>query len=278
MSTYLAFIDESGSYKKYRSDSFNKRYPYYVKSCFLIKDTKWKELSCFKKYLCEKYNIGLLDELKWCHLWMLNRRDKRGRKMSYSRNEEFLKKITFGTAENFVKEFIAELPSFEPIIIFTITPNCVFFDRVDEMALEKMHFQDITQRIQMEMDSKEGDNLAIIFADQLSKEIENEVKDRYHTFYQFGDFIKEYNNVMDSINFQYSHHCCGIQMADFLAGILVGFLREYTFSTDIFAQDILAKIRTGVNNKYIGYGVIDVPKRDISKEHLKEKLESIIPI
>ena len=67
-------------------------------------------------------------------------------------------------------------------------------------------------------------------------------------------------------------------MADFLAGILVGFLREYTFSTDIFAQDILAKIRTGVNNKYIGYGVIDVPKRDTSREHLKEKLESILPI
>jgi len=61
------------------------------------------------------------------------------------------------------------------------------------------------------------------------------------------------------------------------AGILVGFLKGYSFSRDVFVQNILNSIRKGVNNESIGYGVIDVPKRSQSRAHLEEKFKDIIP-
>ena len=276
MNTHLAFIDESGSYVTERSTRFVIRYPYYLKACFVIAANNWKKLSDFRKELCQKYNIPILNELKWNHLWKLRKRDEKNVKISYKPKEEFLKNINFNTAQSYVKEYIASLPSYNPLIICTITPNCVFSDRVAALNLEKMHIQDIMQRIEMEMSKGDENNLAILFADEPAyQQHELDLKTAYHEWFHEGDFIDKYIHIMDSLNFHHSHQCCGVQMADFIAGAVVGFLRGFSFSKEIFVLNLFENIRKNAEKNLLGYGIIDIPKRDISRRHLEDKFRDV---
>ena len=224
MNTFFAFIDESGDYKGERTQAFTRRYPYYIKACFLISDHSWKQLDKNRKHLSQKHQIGILNELKWNHLWKLHRRDVKGVRISYANNEEYLRNITYGSAESYAREFMASLPDYDPIILISITPSCVFADRVKRINIERMHFQNITQRIEMEMQNREGDNIVVLISDQLSiREHERKIQDSYHQHFHAGDVIDSYSHIMDSIYFQRSHQCCGLQMADFIAGFVFGF-------------------------------------------------------
>jgi len=277
MNTYFAFIDETGSYRKERDDAFIQRFPYYLKACLLISASSWKALSNFRKQICQEYDIGVLNELKWNHLWKLRKRDDEGVNISYGPQEEFLKNIPFSVSEKYAKKFLSSLPDYDPMVICTITPNCVFFDKVDEIKLELMHFQDIMQRLEMEMSDRKGDNLAILFADQMSeRRQERDLKEYYYELFHGGDLIKEYAHLMDSLSFEHSHQCCGLQMADFIAGSISGFLRGYDFSQTMFALRVYAKIRKGRYDLPFGYGIIDVPKRSVSRGHLEEKFNIVL--
>lgn len=279
MNTYFAFIDESGNYRRERSTEFTKLNPYYVKACFLIKDANWKKLSILRKELCKKYGFNVFNELKWNHLWKLRRRDEKKLPIRLKTNESFLNNITFDVANKYIRDFVSSIPEYNPLIIFSITPNCVFHDRVDEVALERMHYQDIMQRIEMEMTNRGNDDLSLLFSDQLSqRNKEQNVSDKYNAIFHTGDLIEKYEHIMDSISFQYSHQCCGIQMADFIAGFTVGFLRGFEYSSDVFSQNILNRIRTGSEKNILGYGVFDVPKRPKSRDHLAKIFGEILPI
>jgi len=66
-------------------------------------------------------------------------------------------------------------------------------------------------------------------------------------------------------------------MADFIAGAVVGFLRDFDFSRDVFTLNIFKRIRAGSKDKKLGYGILVVPSRERSRKHLQEKLENVLP-
>lgn len=126
--------------------------------------------------------------------------------------------------------------------------------------------------------AREGDNLAVLFSDHLSHHgQERDIGERYHELFHSGDLIEQYDHIMDSLSFQHSHQCCGLQMADFIAGAVVGFLRDFDFSRDVFTLNIFKRIRAGSKDKKLGYGILVVPSRERSRKHLQEKLENVLP-
>jgi len=273
---FFSFIDDTGNYQKNRSIKFTKRYPYYIKACVIIPADKWKTLAFYQRSLIEKYTGLVLKEIKWSHLWKLSRRDILKKKISYRSNEEFLKSISFSSSLKYADELIQVLPEINAKVIFTVTPNCVFTDRVNEKNIEIMHLQDLMQRIEMEVTEQDRSyGLAILFCDQMSgEEDEIDVKEKYHELYCTGDLIASYSHIMDCVLFLSSHQSCGIQLADFVAGAFNGFLRGYDESEKMFALRIYAHLRRRVDGQELGYRIIDVPKRPICRRHLEEKFKT----
>lgn len=278
MSTYFAFIDESGNYRQARTRSFTKRFPYYVKACVVVPAHHWTRLRDHRKALINRIGISPLEELKWSHIWKLRRRDVEQKPTKILPKESFLNNITFEQADAYAKELIAALPAYEPTIICTVTPNCVFWHRVAPMNLERMHFQNLMQRIEMDLQARDVDGVAVLFADQLSdRGQESDIRSQYNELFYGGDLINQYSHIFDTITFSESQHCCGIQLADFIAGFIVGFLRGFPVSRDMVALRIVDRIRRGTDNRTMGYGIIDIPRRDASREHLQEKFAQVLP-
>lgn len=277
MNTHFAFIDETGAYRKERDERFLQRCPYYLKACLLLRATRWKELSRVRKLLAQKYGLPVVDELKWNHLWKLRKRDVKREKVSYKADEEFLRGISFDQAERYAQDFLGCLPGLEPLIICTITVNGLLEEKIANIELERMHFQDIMQRIEMEMASRSEDSLAVLFADENAHETEDEIEARYHQLFHDGDLIQRYEHIMDSMSFLHSHQCCGLQMVDFIAGAVMGFLRGYEFSKSNFALSIYERLRRGRDDKLLGYGIVDVPKRAHIRQHLQKIFADVLP-
>ena len=276
MKTYFAFVDDAGAYRQERSQTFLSRNPYFIKACVMIPSEKWKFLATQRDALLQRHTGQCLAELKWNHIWKLRRRDILNRDISYRSTEQFLNKVSYQSAYDYAQEMLGQLPNLDAKIVCTVTPNCVFPSRVSEVNVEKMHIQDIMQRIEMEVASQDPtDGLALLFCDQMSGENhETNLRETYHELYCRGDFIATYRHIVDSICFLSSHQSCGIQLADFVAGAMNGFLRGYDLSERMFVLRIYAHLRQRRNGNAIGYGIVEVPKRPESRAHLEEKFKT----
>lgn len=276
MKTFFAFIDGAGNYQQYRNQKFTKRHPYFIKACVIFPAEKWQTLAAHQSHLLKKHTGQLLREIKWNHLWKLRRRDVNNKPLSYRPHEKFLKLVSFDAAQKYADELIRILPEIEAKVICTVTPNCVFTDRVSEKNIERMHLQDLMQRVEMEVAAQDpATGLALLFCDQMSGE-ENEVdlKEKYHELHCTGDLISCYSHIMDSVSFLSSHQSCGIQLADFVAGAFNGFLRGYDKSEKIFALRVYAHLPRRADGRELGYGIVDVPKRPDCRKHLEKKFKT----
>jgi hypothetical protein len=139
MSVFFAYIDDAGTYKEQRDDTFVERHPYGVRG---HSAEEWRRLSTFQTHLLSRFTGQSLHELKWNHIWKLRRRDIFCQQTSFHRTEEFLENVPFQNAETYAHEFLAALAKCNAKVICTITLMCVFRDGVAERQLEKMHLQD----------------------------------------------------------------------------------------------------------------------------------------
>jgi hypothetical protein len=73
------------------------------------------------------------------------------------------------------------------------------------------------------------------------------------------------------VAFVESGHSCGIQLADFVAGAIHGYLRGYEASEKLYTLRLYAQIRKHNRRGHLGFGIVDVPKRSASRLHLLEK-------
>ena len=79
-------------------------------------------------------------------------------------------------------------------------------------------------------------------------------------------FVK-YKNVYHGVLTECSSQSFGIQLADFSAGIINGYLRKhllsrgkYEFACEMFEKNILPHLRSHANGTVMGYGIREVPK------------------
>ena len=138
-----------------------------------------------------------------------------------------------------------------------------------------MHLQDLMQRVEMEVCERNPTGLAVIFADQMSGDDNHrDLRKMYSELRAGADRFLQYDHIMDSICFMDSAHCCGIQLADFVAGAVNGFLRGYDAAEKLFALQIYAHVRKTISGTQLGYGMIEIPKRLRSRNHLEEKFKT----
>ena len=81
-----------------------------------------------------------------------------------------------------------------------------------------------------------------------------------------GDFVN-YKNLYQGVLTENSLYSPGIQLADYAAGVMNGFLRgkilqpgNYQFATEIYEEFIKPHLRRYSNGTIVGYGIVDIPK------------------
>ena len=133
------------------------------------------------------------------------------------------------------------------------------------MSTMKAHLQDAFQRVQMDLSCT--DSFATFVMDELNVETIKEIKSACYEFTMHGDFVK-YKNLYQGVLTENSLYSPGIQLADYAAGVLNGYLRgtivqpgNYKFATDIYEEFIRPHLRKHPNGTIVGYGIIDVPKK-----------------
>ena len=134
------------------------------------------------------------------------------------------------------------------------------------------------QRIEMEIQDKQQDNLAIIFFDATDRGVDRLLREAYSSIYFQGDFIEKYSHIKDSISLELSHHSFGIQIADYTSGSFNGFLRDYEFSTRLFHSHLYGLLRRELGtNEILGFGIREVPRNQQFRSQLENKVINLLP-
>jgi hypothetical protein len=272
MMVHFAFGDENGAYQKNRSHRFTKRYPYFIRSTLLMRADDWRllrdKIDALRSTLASSTPTA---EIKWAHLWQLKRFENRRERIDPNGPLGFLERCSFRDALQYVEKSLSAVHDLEYArAIFTVTDNARC-QRIAESNLFKMHLQEAMQRVEMELGNTT--DICVLFVDAISPEQNRHLRDAYYAIYRDGDFIKRYRHILDCLNFVYSHQSVGIQVADFIAGCFSGFLRGYPEGIRLFKTYVAPILRKGRNGQIVGYGVREVPKEDMFRSELREKLE-----
>ena len=111
--------------------------------------------------------------------------------------------------------------------------------------------------------------------DELNEETIKQIKAACHEFTVQGDFV-DYKNLYQGVLIENSLYSPGIQLADYAAGVMNGYLRgkivspgNYQFASDLYNEFIQPNIRRHSNGRIVGYGVVDIPKRTAFRGQLE---------
>ena len=262
---YLIFTDEAGAYKKQTTPEFRKRHPFYIRSNVMISIDDYRDFQKEMQTFNGMYEIPVGEEVKWSDLWekMRNRsRTAAIEAMSNDRLKEYYRKVL---------ECAMQKESLQ--YIFTLTNVYEQYNRLAEQHIYKFHLQEAFQRVQMDLRSQNG--FAVFIMDEMNAETMKQIKAICHEFTVNGDFIRNYGNVYHSILTECSNQSAGIQLADYVAGAMYGYLRrsfiapdKYAFAADLYKGYIAGKIRHNADGNVMGFGVREVPKHSMFRQRL----------
>lgn len=276
MAIYFVFSDEAGNYKKDRSKKFLKRHPFFIRVSLLLDSIDWINLNQRFYQVKKDYGIPKEKEVKWSYIWALKEARKHGT-LSKNKDYYFLKDFTEDKLIEFVESCLGLLSNCTYCkLIYTVTLNDTnLTPKINPQELYKMHIQDTMQRIEMEIQNNQS-NLAILFLDPINNETDNLIRESYKSIYLSGDFIKEYRHIKDSLSFELSHHSFGIQLADYCVGIFNNTLKGFPKSINIFKSILLQFVRKNSDGNFMGYGVVEIPKNDMVRKDISNKISSLI--
>lgn len=257
MNSYFVFTDEAGAYQRKPNEKHIRSHPFYIRSNVLMSIEDYRQYQIDMQRISGEYEIPYDEEIKWSDLWSKTKGKPRNdliNRMPESRLKGYYRKV-FETALN--KETVE--------FMFTITDIVGRTCGLKEEDVYKFHLQDAFQRVQMDMRSKNG--FAVFVMDELNEDVIKQIKSACHEFTLQGDFV-DYKNLYQGVLTENSLYSPGIQLADYAAGVMNGFLRgktvsqgKYQFATDLYDEFITKRIRHHANGTLIGYGVIDIPKK-----------------
>lgn len=267
---YLVFTDEAGAYKSFAPPEFRKRHPFYVRANVMISIDDYRDFQKEAQELNGIYEIPVGEEVKWSDLWekMRNRpRTDAIAAMSNDRLKGYYRKILDCA---FKKDSLQ--------YIFTITNIYEQYCLLNEYHVYKFHLQEAFQRVQMDLRSQNG--FAVFIMDELNPETMKHIKSVCHEFTVNGDFIRTYGNVYHSILTECSNQSAGVQLADYAAGAMYGYLRRsfiapdnYSFAADMYKEFIACKLRRNTVGGIMGFGIREVPKHSTLRAKLKDIFE-----
>lgn len=265
MSNYFVFTDEAGVYQQYPSVKHRNSHPFYIRSNVMMSIDDYRQYQIDMQRISGEYEIPFDEEIKWSDLWSKMKNKPRNAliaRMPESRLRGYYRKVletAFGKHSTHY--------------LFTATDIVGRTCNWRSELVYKSHLQDAFQRIQMDMGAND---FATFVMDELNEETIKQIKAACHAFTVQGDFV-DYKNLYQGVLIENSLYSPGIQLADYAAGIMNGYLRgkivspgNYQFASDLYSEFIQPKIRCHVNGKIVGYGVVDIPKHTAFRGQLVE--------
>ncbi len=261
MKFYFSFTDESGTLQV-------KDSPFYVRGTIMIEDSLYKEIVQIITQKKKKLNIPLNEELKWSDI-RLNKNSKR------YKEKTFLHNLSVDDKENFIIETLKIPKDGKCKIIYTITCNETIsdFSNEDKDGIIKDHIHYLFQRLQMDT---QQDNYTLLIMDELQKNKTDKYKSFISEISNHGDFIDKYNCVYGGILIDESDKCIGLQIVDYICGIMNCILKSANKedsaveSVKLMYNEYVYPMIRQVKNQKIGYGIIDIPHNEVNRKRIKE--------
>ncbi len=271
MENYFIFTDEAGAYQKRPSDAHIRSHPFYIRSNVIMSINDYRQYQIAMQRINGEYEIPFDEEIKWSDLWSKTKNNPRNtliEHMSAERLKGYFCKVL---------KTATELES--TAFMFTITDIVGRTCHLKPETVYAFHLQDAFQRIQMDMGS---DDFATFIMDELNYGTIKQIKAVCHEVTIKGDFVK-YKNLYQGVLIENSLYSPGIQLADYVAGIMNGYLRRnilspgnFQFATDLYNEFISPKLRHHALGNICGYGVIDIPKKTPFRAQLEQVFDKTI--
>jgi hypothetical protein len=280
MSVFFAFSDESGKYKKERTDKFISKNPFYCRSAVLLEAHDWIRLRQ-EFYLLKKdlLNVDQQQEVKWSHIWSLYKHRQKREPVPEEKPYFSLRSHSLDLLIEFIRrilQLLQECPSSH--IMLTLTFN----ERQKTKPLEikniiELHLRHLLEMAEQEM-RKIPDSVCVFFLNPEEPRLERNLKDVFSKIYREG-LSQKYLHIKDSLNFEVSSQSFGSQLADYCAGVFNGCCRLYPQSIDLFRHQLWPKI-IKKRDIALGYGVKEIPgnsKNMASLERILKKVFAVQP-
>lgn len=282
MSIFFGFSDECGSYQIEKTKKYLSVHPHYIRSTLLIKADEWKKLNKSFIELKTLYSLPLEREIKWAYLWQLRNYQIKKQVVPTNKDFKFLEEYDYHDLIEFVDKclnLLNELEYKKIIISHTDNMNC---SRINEKSMLKMHLQEHMQRIEMQIQTRSEENLAVLFFDPVCESTDKLLRDIYFELFNSGDFIDSYKHIKDSLNIEHSHQSVGIQLSDYISGTFSAFLKgryssNYDRGKQMFYKYIHPNLRT-YNGTIWGVGIREVPSDMSYRRELANAMKEEIAI
>lgn len=263
---YFVFTDEAGTYQSRPSEGFIRSHPFYIRANVLMSIDDYRQFQTEMQQINGMYEIPFDEEIKWSDL---------GTK--YKKWEPRTATVAAMTADRlkgyYRRVLKAATDKESTVFLYTVTDIVGRTCRIGEDYIYQYHLQDAFQRVQMDMKSED---FATFVMDELNKGTIKQIKAACHEFTVKGDFVK-YKNIYHGVLTECSLYSPGIQLADYAAGIMNGYLHRnilspgnYQFATDLYDEFINPRVRHHAIGTICGYGVIDIPKKTSFRQQLKD--------
>lgn len=269
VTTYFVFTDEAGIYQQHPSEKTIRNSPFYIRSNVIMTAEAYKTFQSDMQDLNKKYGVPVGEEIKWADLWSLHKNNPR---------TDFIATMSEDKLKGYYRRVFNRAHS--AVFLFTVTSlrgqNCVW----TEDTLLRFHLQEALQRIQMDAQSPEG--FAMLIMDELNEEKLKHIKAACHELTVRGDFISKYSSVYHGVLTECSAQSFGIQLADFAAGAMNGYLRRalydknnYAFAKDLCDTYVLPRLRHHANGAVMGYGIREVPSNTTIRSTLQPFFQNV---
>ena len=266
---HLIFTDEAGAYSKRPTEKFRNSHPFYIRSNVSLLSDDFRLFQNEVQKSNDRYHIPVGEEIKWSDLWEMHNGKYRS---------NFLTAYTEDTLKGYYRR-VLEIASDKQSLQYLFTVTCVYTQLCyqSEEDVLKFHLQEAMQRVNMDA---QPDGFSIIIMDELNPDKIKKLKAACHEIVVTGDFIK-YKNIYSGVLTESSSQSPGVQLADFAAGIMNGYLRgallsrgKYEFATDLFNEYIRPNLRCHADGRIMGYGVREVPSDSTIRKKLFPLFES----
>ncbi len=263
---YFVFTDEAGVYQSHPSEGFIKSHPYYIRANVMMSINDYRQYQMDMQRINGMYEIPFDEEIKWSDL---GTKRKGGKPRSTT-----IANMSADRLKGYYRKVLETATAKEStLFLFTVTDIVGKTCRIREDYIYQYHLQDAFQRVQMDL--KGSDSLGTFVMDELNEETIKRIKAACHKFTLKGDFV-EYKNLYQGVLTESSLYSPGIQLADYAAGIMNGYLRRnilspgnFQFASDLYNEFINPKLRHHALGNICGYGVIDIPKKTPFRSQLE---------
>lgn len=275
MPIFFAFSDESGKYKKERTDKFISKNPFYCRSAVLLEAEDWislqEEFHRLKKNLLD---VDYPQPVKWSYIWSLFKHFQKKESVPPNKPYLSLRQHSLDRLVDFIRQVLQllnECPSCRVALTLTFNER----DKTESLEIQhilKLHINHILEAIEGEM-KKIPESTCVLFLNREEPAIERRLKEAISEIHKEGSQPR-FPHIKDSLDFEYFSQSFGSQLADYYAGVFNGCCRLYPQSIDLFRHQVWPKvIKKGA--EALGFGIVEIPESPKNREALKEILEKV---